>query len=101
IVERHNIPEVEACKMPKVILMTLYITRLPLEYVWIKSSIDSIRPIVKIKHEDDIEHILARGMTRVLNLRFMKYINWEISEMKLSLDTRARIVAESFLGHVV
>ncbi|CAH7670374.1 hypothetical protein PPACK8108_LOCUS5074 [Phakopsora pachyrhizi] len=83
VVERHNAPEVEACKTPKVILMPLYITISPLEYA------------------DNIERILARGITRFLSLRFMEDFDWEISEMKFSLNTRARIVAESYLVHVV
>ncbi|KAI8461454.1 hypothetical protein BY996DRAFT_6593769 [Phakopsora pachyrhizi] len=86
VVERHNAPEVEACKTPKVILMPLYITISPLEY---------------IKQADNIERILARGITRFLSLRFMEDFDWEISEMKFSLNTRARIVAESYLVHVV
>ncbi|CAH7677325.1 hypothetical protein PPACK8108_LOCUS12462 [Phakopsora pachyrhizi] len=88
-------------KHPKVVLMPLYITRSPLEYVWVKSSINSIRLSIKIKQADDIEYILARGMTRILSLRFMEDVDWKISEMKLSLNARARIVAKFYFGHVV
>ncbi|CAH7671028.1 hypothetical protein BY996DRAFT_6694854 [Phakopsora pachyrhizi] len=141
VVERHNRPEVEACKTPEVILTPLYITRTPSEYVLIESSINSIRLSVKIKQADDIEQILARGVTRFLSLRaenflilrrkpvkgfdisflitsknvesliraklvdfiiqFMEDVDREISEMKLSLNARARIVAESYLGQFV
>ncbi|CAH7682561.1 hypothetical protein BY996DRAFT_4575287 [Phakopsora pachyrhizi] len=40
-------------------------------------------------------------MTRILSLRFMEDVNWKISEMKLSLNARARIFAKFYFGHVV
>ncbi|KAI8442913.1 hypothetical protein BY996DRAFT_4604910 [Phakopsora pachyrhizi] len=40
-------------------------------------------------------------MTRILSLRFMEDVDWKISEMKLSLNARARIVAKFYFGHVV
>lgn len=39
-------------------------------------------------------------MTKFLALRFMEEVDREISEMKLSLNARARIVAESYLTAV-
>ncbi|CAH7677472.1 hypothetical protein PPACK8108_LOCUS12626 [Phakopsora pachyrhizi] len=82
VVERHNSPEVEACKHPKVVLNASV-------YHQINIGIH------------DIEYILARGMTRILSLRFMEDVDWKISEMKLSLNARARIVAKFYFGHVV
>ncbi|KAG0148692.1 hypothetical protein CROQUDRAFT_654525 [Cronartium quercuum f. sp. fusiforme G11] len=141
VVERHNRPEVEAGKTPEVLLTPLHISRTPSEYVLIEPSINSVRLSIKIKQADDIEHILARGVTRFLSLRaenfvilrrkpvkgfdisflitshnlesmiraklvdfiiqFMEDVDREISEMKLSLNARARIVAESYLGQFV
>ncbi|KAI7942593.1 hypothetical protein MJO28_012620 [Puccinia striiformis f. sp. tritici] len=140
VVERHNRPEIEAGKTPEVLLTPLYISRTPSEYVLIEPSINSVRLSIKIKQADDIEHILARGVTRFLSLRaenfiilrrkpiksfdisflitsrniesmirlkvvdfiiqFMEDVDREISEMKLSLNARARIVAESYLTQV-
>ncbi|WAQ90479.1 hypothetical protein PtA15_12A469 [Puccinia triticina] len=140
VVERHNRPEIEAGKTPEVLLTPLYISRTPSEYVLIEPSINSVRLSIKIKQADDIEQILARGVTRFLSLRaenfiilrrkpiksfdisflitsrniesmirlkvvdfiiqFMEDVDREISEMKLSLNARARIVAESYLTQV-
>jgi len=52
----------------------LYISRTPSEYVLIEPSINSVRLSIKIKQADDIEQILARGVTRFLSLRAENFI---------------------------
>lgn len=165
VVERHNIPEVEARKSAEVLLTPVVVSRNEHEKVLIEPSVNSVRMSIKIKQADEIEHILCHKFTRFLmqraeafvilrrkaipvrehsacgesltvqgydisflianahsetmlkhklvdfiiqcvlrppslrsHRRFMEEVDKEISEMKLSLNARARIVAESYLG---
>ncbi|KAJ1830764.1 Arp complex subunit [Coemansia sp. RSA 2706] len=141
IVEKHNVPEVEAGNSQEVLLNPLVVSRNENEQVLIESSINSVRVSIRIKQADDIERILAHQFTRFLMMRaesfiilrrvpikgydisflvtnfhteqmfkhklvdfiieFMEEVDKEISEMKLSLNARARIVAESYLSQFV
>ncbi|GAA5968456.1 hypothetical protein JCM8115_006394 [Rhodotorula mucilaginosa] len=138
VVERHNVPEIEAGSTPEVLLTPLVIARNAHEQVLIEPSINSVRLSIKIKQADEIEHILAHKFTRFLMMRaesfvvlrrvpiegwdisflitnrncqdmmkhklvdfiieFMEVVDKEISEAKLSMNARARIVAESYLS---
>ncbi|RKP33472.1 arp2/3 complex 20 kDa subunit [Dimargaris cristalligena] len=138
VVEKHNIPEVEAQTTNEVLLNPLIISRNENEQVLIESSFNSVRVSIRIKQADDIERILCHKFTRFLMQRaenfiilrrkpikgydisflitnfhtelmfkhklvdfiiqFMEDVDKEISEMKLSLNARARIVAESYLS---
>ncbi|BGP49034.1 Arp complex subunit [Rhodotorula kratochvilovae] len=138
VVERHNVPEVEAQATPEVLLTPLTIARNASESVLIEPSINSVRLSIKIKQADDLERILAHKLTRFLMMRaesfvilrrvpvkgydisflitnrnvedmykhklvdfiieFMEVVDKEISEAKLSMNARARIVAESYLS---
>lgn len=140
VVERHNIPEVEAQNTPEAVLVPLTVSRNEHEYVLIEPSVNSVRVSIKIKQADEIEQILCHKFTRFLMQRaesfvvlrrkpipgydisflvtnahtesmlkhklvdfviqFMEDVDKEISEMKLSLNARARIVAESYLSVV-
>ncbi|KAJ1719165.1 Arp complex subunit, partial [Coemansia biformis] len=141
IVEKHNVPEVEAGSTKEVLLNPLVVSRNENEQVLIESSINSVRISIRIKQADDIERILAHKFTRFLMMRaesfvilrrvpikgydisflvtnfhaeqmykhklvdfiieFMEEVDKEISEMKLSINARARIVAESYLSQFV
>ncbi|KAJ2811034.1 Arp complex subunit [Coemansia furcata] len=141
IVEKHNVPEVEAGNTKEVLLNPLVVSRNENEQVLIEGSINAVRVSIRIKQADDIERILAHKFTRFLMLRaenfvilrrvpirgydisflvtnfhteqmlkhklvdfiieFMEEVDKEISEMKLSLNARARIVAESYLSQFV
>ncbi|KAJ9115292.1 hypothetical protein QFC20_001159 [Naganishia adeliensis] len=142
VVERHNLPEVEAQTSVEVLLNPLIISRNESERVLVEPSINSIRISIAIKQADEIERILCKKFTRFMTMRaenfvilrrkpvegydisflitnfhgetmlkhklvdfiieFMQDVDKEISEMKLSLNARARIVAESYLstGHI-
>lgn len=140
VVERHNIPEVEAQSTPEAVLVPLTVSRNEHEHVLIEPSVNSVRLSIKIKQADEIEQILCHKFTRFLMQRadnfvilrrkpmpgydisflisnahtetllkhklvdfiiqFMEEVDKEISEMKLSLNARARIVAESYLSVV-
>ncbi|KAI8321247.1 ARP23 complex 20 kDa subunit [Martensiomyces pterosporus] len=141
IVEKHNVPEVEAGSTKEVLLNPLVVSRNENEQVLVESSINSVRVSIRIKQADDIERILAHKFTRFLMMRaesfiilrrvpikgydisflvtnfhteqmykhklvdfiieFMEEVDKEISEMKLSINARARIVAESYLSQFV
>ncbi|KAI5829505.1 actin-related protein ARPC3 [Schizophyllum commune Tattone D] len=140
VVERHNVPEVEAGASKEVLLNPLTISRNENERVLIEPSINSVRLSIKIKQADEIERILCHKFARFMMQRaenfvvlrrkpvqgydisflitnthtetmlkhkivdfiiqFMEDVDREISEMKLSLNARARIVAESYLTAV-
>lgn len=140
VVERHNIPEVEAQTTAEAVLVPLTVSRNEHEHVLIEPSVNSVRLSIKIKQADEIEQILCHKFTRFLMQRadnfvilrrkpmpgydisflisnahtetllkhklvdfiiqFMEEVDKEISEMKLSLNARARIVAESYLSVV-
>ncbi|CAI2180723.1 6999_t:CDS:2 [Funneliformis geosporum] len=118
VAERHNNPEVEArLSSSEVVVNPLTISRNKQEKVLIEPSVNSIRVSIKIKQADEIERILCHKFTRFMMIRaenfiilrrkpiividfiiqFMEEVDKEISEMKLSLNTRARTVAESYL----
>lgn len=137
VVERHNVPEVEARTTKEVLLNPLVVARNENERVLIEPSVNAIRFSIKIKQADEIERILCHKFTRFMMMRaenfvilrrkpvegydisflitnfhteamfkhklvdfiieFMQEVDKEISEMKLSLNARARIVAESYL----
>ncbi|GHJ84855.1 hypothetical protein NliqN6_1257 [Naganishia liquefaciens] len=138
VVERHNVPEIEAGTSVEVLLNPLIISRNESERVLVEPSINSIRISIAIKQADEIERILCKKFTRFMTMRaenfvilrrkpvegydisflitnfhgetmlkhklvdfiieFMQDVDKEISEMKLSLNARARIVAESYLS---
>ncbi|GAA6009306.1 hypothetical protein JCM10207_004344 [Rhodosporidiobolus poonsookiae] len=138
LVERHNVPEVEAGSTPEVLLTPLVIARNAQEQVLIEPAINSVRFSIKIKQADELEQILAHKFTRFFMMRadafvvlrrtpvkgydisflitnrnveemmkhklvdfiieFMEVVDKEISEAKLSMNARARIVAESYLS---
>jgi len=138
VVERHNVPEVEAATSLEVLLNPLTISRNEKEQVLIEPSINSVRMSIRIKQQDDIERILCHKFTRFMMMRaenfvilrrkpvqgydisflitnfhsetmlkhklvdfiiqFMEEVDKEISETRLSLNARARIVAESYLA---
>ncbi|KAJ8954196.1 hypothetical protein NQ318_005791 [Aromia moschata] len=105
VVERHNKPEVEK------------------EKVLIETSVNSVRISIAVKQADEIEKILCKKFMRFMMMRaenfivlrrkpiegmykhklvdfvihFMEEIDKEISEMKLAVNARARIVSEEFL----
>ncbi|KAJ2749915.1 Arp complex subunit, partial [Coemansia nantahalensis] len=141
LVEKHNVPEVEAGSTREVLLNPVVVSRNENEQVLVESSINSVRVSIRIKQADDIERILAHKFTRFLMMRaesfvilrrvpirgydisflvtnfhteqmykhklvdfiieFMEEVDKEISEMKLSINARARIVAESYLSQFV
>ncbi|KXN72428.1 ARP23 complex 20 kDa subunit [Conidiobolus coronatus NRRL 28638] len=141
VVEKHNIPEVEARTTPEVLLNPIKVSRNENEQVFIEPSINSIRFSIKIKQADEIEKILCHKLARFLMQRaesfiilrrkpvegydisflitnfhteqmykhklvdfiieFMEEVDKEISEMKLSLNARARVVAESYLSQLI
>jgi hypothetical protein len=59
VVERHNVPEVEARKTIEALLTPLVISRNASERVLVEPSINSVRISIKIKQADEIETILA------------------------------------------
>lgn len=67
--ERHNVPEIEACTSPEVLLTPLTVARNENERVLIEPSINSLRISIKIKQADEIEHILVHKFTRFLTQR--------------------------------
>ncbi|PWN97476.1 ARP23 complex 20 kDa subunit [Tilletiopsis washingtonensis] len=138
VVERHNVPEVEAATSRELLLTPLRVARNESEHVLIEPSANSVRFSIRIKQADEIERIVCHKLTRFLMLRaegfvilrrkpvpgydisflitnfhtetlqkhrlvdficqFMEDVDKEISEIKLSLNARARIVAESYLS---
>ncbi|KAH9935342.1 actin-like protein ARPC3 [Fomitopsis serialis] len=128
VVERHNKPEVEVGQSKEVLLNPLTISRNENERVLIESAINSIRLSIKIKQADEIERraesfvvlrrkpvkgydisfLITNNHTDIMLkhkivdfiIQFMEEVDKEISEMKLSLNARARVVAESYLTAV-
>ncbi|GEM07965.1 arp2/3 complex 20 kDa subunit [Rhodotorula toruloides] len=74
LVERHNVPEVEAGSTPEVLLTPLVIARNASEQVLIEPSINSVRLSIKIKQADEIERILAHKFTRFLMMRAEAFV---------------------------
>ncbi|ODV91926.1 hypothetical protein CANCADRAFT_512 [Tortispora caseinolytica NRRL Y-17796] len=69
IVERHNVPEVEAQTTPSAVLEPIVISRNDNEKVLIEPSINSVRLSIAIKQADEIEGILVHMLTRFLTAR--------------------------------
>ncbi|KAJ2151622.1 Arp complex subunit, partial [Coemansia sp. RSA 637] len=55
MVEKHNVPEIEAGNSKEVLLNPLIVSRNENEQVLIESSINSVRISIRIKQADDIE----------------------------------------------
>jgi actin related protein 2/3 complex subunit 4 len=68
-VERHNKPEIETGASPEVIARPITITRTETEYVYIETSINSVRISVKVKQLDNVDILLARMFMRFLAQR--------------------------------
>merc|ERR1712173_154995 len=114
-VERHNKPEIEIQESPELLLNPVIISRNEKERIMIEPSVNSVRISIAIKQLDDIDGLLCRMfmgfmMRRAENfvilrrkkmegydISFMKEIDKEIPEMKLAVNSRARICAEEFL----
>ncbi|KAG6583280.1 ARP2/3 complex 20 kDa subunit [Phytophthora cinnamomi] len=114
-VERHNKPEVELQMSKELLLNPVLICRNEQEKCLIEPSINSTRVSICIKKADEIETILSHKFNRFLMQRaeqfiimrrhklidfiitFMEDIDKEISEMKISLNARGRIVATEFM----
>merc|ERR1712088_84056 len=113
-VERHNKPEIEMQESPELLLNPVVVSRNEEERVLIEPSINSVRVSIAIKQADDIEKLLCHKfmgfmMRRAENfvilrrklvdfvIHFMEEIDKEVSDMKLCVNSRARICAEEFL----
>ncbi|KAG1730777.1 hypothetical protein EDB19DRAFT_1912814 [Suillus lakei] len=120
VVERHNKPEVEVRGSKEVLLNPLTISRNENERVLIEPSVNSIRMIhaildaraesfVVLRRKPVLGYDISFLITNVHSetmlkhkvvdfiIQFMEEVDREISEMKLSLNARARTVAESYL----
>jgi actin related protein 2/3 complex subunit 4 len=140
-VERHNKPEIETGSSPEVIARPITITRTETEYVYIETSINSVRISVKVKQLDNVDVLLARMFMRFLAQRadafrilrrkpvqgydisflvtnihveqmvlakliefiisFLQDVDKELSDMKVTLNARARVCAEEYLKTLV
>jgi actin related protein 2/3 complex subunit 4 len=140
-VERHNKPEIETGASPEVIARPITITRTETEYVYIETSINSVRISVKVKQLDNVDILLARMFMRFLAQRadnfrilrrkpvpgydisflvtnihveqmvlakliefiisFLQDVDKELSDMKVTLNARARACAEEYLKGLV
>jgi actin related protein 2/3 complex subunit 4 len=140
-VERHNKPEIETQSSPEVIARPITITRTETEYVYIETSINSVRISVKVKQLDNVDVLLAKMFMRFLAQRadsfrilrrkpvpgydisflvtnihveqmvlskliefivaFLQDVDKELSDMKVTLNARARVCAEEYLKGLV
>jgi actin related protein 2/3 complex subunit 4 len=140
-VERHNKPEIETGSSPEVIARPITITRTETEYVYIETSINSVRISVKVKQLDNVDILLAKMFMRFLAQRadsfrilrrkpvagydisflvtnihveqmvlakliefivaFLQDVDKELSDMKVTLNARARVCAEEYLKGLV
>uniref|UniRef100_M4EVD0 Actin-related protein 2/3 complex subunit 4 n=1 Tax=Brassica campestris TaxID=3711 RepID=M4EVD0_BRACM len=106
-VERHNKPEVELKTSPELLLNPVLICRNEAEKCLIETSINSLRISLKVKQADELENILTKKFLRFLSMRAEAFqvlrrkpvqdIEKEISELKISVNTRGRLVATEFL----
>ncbi|CAB4058012.1 ARPC4 [Lepeophtheirus salmonis] len=111
-VERHNKPMVEVQESTELLMNPLIISRNEKERTLIEPSINSIRVSIAIKQADEIEKLLCHKFTKFMMRRAENFIilrrkkklramtleiDKEISEMKLCVNSRARICAEEFL----
>jgi actin related protein 2/3 complex subunit 4 len=69
VVERHNVPEVEAATSRELLLTPLRVARNESEHVLIEPSANSVRFSIRIKQADEIERIVCHKLTRFLMLR--------------------------------
>ncbi|KAF5281782.1 hypothetical protein FQR65_LT14529 [Abscondita terminalis] len=121
VVERHNKPEVEVRSSKELLLTPVIISRNEKEKVFIEASVNSVRISIAVKQADEIEKILLLRRKPVEGydisflitnfhteqmykhklvdfvIHFMEEIDKEVSEMKLAVNARARIVSEEFL----
>ncbi|KAI8538081.1 hypothetical protein RHMOL_Rhmol09G0073900 [Rhododendron molle] len=110
-VERHNKPEVELKTSPELLLNPVLICRNEAEKCLIETSINSLRISLKVKQADELENILTKKFLRFLSMRAEAFqvlrrkpvqdIDKEISELKLSVNTRGRLVATEFLKQFI
>ncbi|XP_025884274.1 actin-related protein 2/3 complex subunit 4 isoform X4 [Solanum lycopersicum] len=110
-VERHNKPEVELKTSPELLLNPITICRNEAEKCLIETSINSLRISLKVKQSDELENILTKKFLRFLSMRAEAFqvlrrkpvqdIDKEISELKLSVNTRGRLVATEFLKQFI
>eukprot|EP00694_Reclinomonas_americana_P006826 EC797420.1.p1 GENE.EC797420.1~~EC797420.1.p1 ORF type:complete len:167 (+),score=64.70 EC797420.1:29-529(+) len=137
-VERHNKPEVEAQTTPEVVLKPVEVCRSEMEKCLIEPSINSVRISITIKQIDELDRLLVKRYTRLLQQRaaffvvlrkkpvpdydlsflitnkhlegmpkdklidfiiaFMDEVDKTVSDMKLSVNTRASAVAKEYLS---
>ncbi|XP_033066488.1 actin-related protein 2/3 complex subunit 4 isoform X3 [Trachypithecus francoisi] len=89
----------------ELLLQPVTISRNEKEKVLIEGSINSVRVSIAVKQGYDISFLITNFHTEQMYkhklvdfvIHFMEEIDKEISEMKLSVNARARIVAEEFL----
>lgn len=74
VVERHNIPEIEAQSTPEAVLMPLVVSRNEHEHVLIEPSVNSVRLSIKIKQADEIEQILCHKFARFMMQRAESFV---------------------------
>ncbi|CAI0389062.1 unnamed protein product [Linum tenue] len=106
-VERHNKPEVELNDECVCLLLQVLICRNEAERCLIETSINSLRLSLKVKQADELENILTKKFLRFLSIRAEAFqvlrrkpiqdIDKEISDLKMSVNTRGRLVATEFL----
>merc|ERR1712079_803324 len=89
-VERHNKPEIEIQESPELLLNPVIISRNEKERVLIEPSINSVRISIAIKQADDMEKLLRHKLVDFV-IHFMEEIDKEVSDMKLCVNSRARI----------
>ncbi|XP_047948786.1 actin-related protein 2/3 complex subunit 4-like [Salvia hispanica] len=128
-VERHNKPEVELKTSPELLLNPILICRNEAEKCLIETSINSLRISLKVNsgklHEFirnvyaicswpgadgyDISFLITNYHCEDMQkqkliefiVQFMEDIDKEISELKLSVNTRGRLVATEFLKQFI
>ncbi|CAI9112655.1 OLC1v1013128C1 [Oldenlandia corymbosa var. corymbosa] len=93
------------------ISMKVVICRNEAEKCLIETSINSLRISLKVKQTDELENILTKKFLRFLSMRAEAFqvlrrkpvqdIDKEISELKLSVNTRGRRVATEFLKQFI
>ncbi|KAF1867823.1 hypothetical protein Lal_00018364 [Lupinus albus] len=110
-VERHNKPEVELKTSSELLLNSVLICRNEAEKCLIETSINSLRISLKMKQTDELENILTKKFLRFLSMRAEAFqvlrrkpvqgIDREISELKVSVNTRGNLVATKFLKQFI
>ncbi|CAN1170299.1 Actin-related protein 2/3 complex subunit 4 [Linum perenne] len=110
-VERHNKPEVELKHVMSMSMFQVLISRNEAERCLIETSINSLRLSLKVKQADELENILTKKFLRFLSIRAEAFqvlrrkpiqdIDKEISDLKMSVNTRGRLVATEFLKQFI